>query len=195
MRLSILCAGLAGVAALACGTGGQAQEASSTALLERFDALCVDTLADRVAMRRVAESSGWMPAPDGMFPPDETIKNPEIWIQSSREGMHFAFVADIEYGREGEILPMGGCAVGVMPAPSGFAEALDKFAGGNRLENFGTEPSERIYGFQVVDGAARPAPVMSTVSMMRALLNGELHLVAGQVEDDMGMVVYMAPEF
>lgn len=194
LRFSMGLAAAAGIAVLSLAPEARAQT-SAGPLVESFDSMCTDTLAVRAAVRAAAGAGGWMPAPDGMFPPDATIKNPEVWILSSREGMFFAFVSEIEYVEGGEVLPMRACAVGMGPKPEGFAEALDRYAGGNRLTDFSDVPGEYAYGYQVVDGQARPAPAMSSIAMARALLNGQLHIVMGQEQEDMGLIMYMVPEF
>lgn len=183
-------------AALMClAPAAHAQSAGSADMLQQFQTLCVNGLADRGAFRQAVQGAGWMPAPEGMFPADPMIRDPEVWIQSSRVGMYFAFVAEMEYTEGGDVIPMDACAIGVMPAPSDFFAALDVFAGGNQLQGFDTEPTDRAYGFRVVDGRAVPAEPMGSVQMARALLNNEMNIVMGRSEPQMSLLMYMAPTF
>ena len=190
-RRSIAVVAMAGTALLAASD----VRAQTTAelLIERFDSLCVDTLADRAAVRDAADAMGWMPTPAGFLPPDETIKNMELWMLNSREGAFLGFFGDVEFAHDGKVAPMSVCAVAVERRPAGLAEALDRYTGGVRLAGFSDTANDAGYGFLIVDGKAQPAPAMSDEATMDAILNGEQHIVMTQDESGKGIVMYMAP--
>lgn len=172
-----------------------AQITASASLFQHFQVLCVDGRADRAAFRQAVQGLNWMQAPEGMIPPDPMMRDPEVWIQSSRSGMYFAFVAEAEYSEGGEVIPMDACGLGTMPPTSDFLAALDTFGGGHQLEGFDTGPNERAYGFIVTNGRAVPAEPMGRVAMARAILNNELNVVMGGTDPEMSLLIYMAPTF
>ena len=160
-------------------------------LIERFDSLCVDTLADRAAVRDAADAMGWMPAPEDFFSSAEGINYKEVWILSSRDAVFFGVVTDMYL--TDEVAPMKTCSIAVMPKPQGLAEALDRYAGGARLPDFNDDERDFAYGFLIVDSKAQPAPAMSDEATMAAIESGEMHVALLQDRPDMGMITYMAP--
>lgn len=188
---------VAALVGLSLASAAQAQDASSRALLGQFQNLCDAGQGDGARALAMVQEAGWAQIPPQVFANPESPFEETTAYMNAEEGNRatILIVASMSDQLEGVPVTIPVCVVMLLDMSGGqladVSPLVDDWLALPPLDVFGREGRRDIYGFVWRDGVR--VGVTSEAAALQAMLNGELHLIAGETDENSSIILYMRP--